>query len=65
MGAGIASLLWPATQFCIINRSTSGEHFGESIKVIINSPSFSTGYKLEGFHCATHTSIMTTSESRR
>ena len=42
MGAGIASLLWPATQFCIINRPISGEHLGESIKVIINPPLFST-----------------------
>ena len=26
MGAGILSLLWPVTQFCIINKSISGEH---------------------------------------
>ena len=43
MGAGIASLLWLATQFCIINRPAPGEHLGESIKkikAIINPPSF-------------------------
>ena len=43
MGAGIASLLWPATQFCIINRPAPGEQLGESIKeikAIINPPSF-------------------------
>ena len=34
MGAGIASLLWPATRFCIINRPAPGEHLGESIKEI-------------------------------
>ena len=37
MGAGIPSLLWLATQCCIINRPVSGEHLGESIKAIIQS----------------------------
>ena len=44
MGAGIASLLWLVTQFCIINRPIPGEHLGESIKeikAIINPPAFS------------------------
>ena len=45
MGAGIPSLLWPATQCCIINRPVPGEHLGESIKAIINPPSFSTFLK--------------------
>ena len=42
MGTGIASLLWSATQFCIINRPVPGEHLRESIKeikAIINPPS--------------------------
>ena len=77
MGAGIPSLLWPVTQFCIINRPVSGEHLGESIeliKVIINSSSyFSIGYKPGAFttlHTShilytSHTSIMATLESRR
>ena len=50
MGAGIASLLWPVTQFYIINRPISGEHLGEEIKeikAIINPPSFSIDYKLD------------------
>ena len=54
MGAGIASLLWPATQFCIINRPAPGEHLGESIKeikainqsfIIFSTKSYS--YKIE------------------
>ena len=64
MGAGIASLLWSATQFCIINRPASGEHLGESIKAIINPPSFSTGYKPDA-PTTLHTLTIITPESRR
>ena len=42
MGAGIPSLLWPATHFYIINRSTSGEHLRDQLRQSINPLSFST-----------------------
>ena len=37
MGAGITSLLWPATQFYIINRPIPGEHLREQSRQLINS----------------------------
>ena len=70
MGAGITSLLWPATQFYIINRSALGKHLGESIKeikAIINSSLFSIDYKLDALTTLhiSYTSIIITLENRR
>ena len=66
MRAGIHSLLWPATRFCMINRSvqvsSGGINQGNHQSSIIFNRLWA-----RRFHCAihTHTSTMATSESRR